>query len=1608
MSELKQLIAGLIKGDRSYEDVSRALDSAVTNSPAQVSEIAGLLKEARQNGLPHHIYVALSGQIGQQAPAAGAEPDATVFAPEGLDATVYAPEDPEATVYAPEDPEATIYAGDDSDATRIDPPTGGTPAEDKTLKVAQEPAHDSAATGLPIDDEFSDLFGDSDEEDIFDPFSAESENTTDQTQNDPPPIDHTAAEPRPRAADTASEATGSGAGTAPTGAGWPTVASGVPGDVAGVDREFQEGDVLRGRFELMSKLGEGGMGAVWKGKDKLKEEARDRNPYVAIKLLQGDFKSHPEAFIALQRETAKQQRLAHPNIATVFDFDRDDSTGTVFMTMEVMVGQPMDAFMRKLPADGLPEEEAMPLIEQLCQGLAYAHHNGLVHSDLKPGNCFLTKDNTIKLLDFGIARASKTKGDEGGETTLFDPGSLGALTPTYATIEMFDAQDPDPRDDIYALAIMAHQLLTGRHPYGKKPAPKARDLGLKVESLDKLNKQQNKGLQRGLAFLRENRSPSVEEFLDSLTRKKSRAIPIAAFTIFIMAAVGMAAYSPIIKYMDEQEREEVLTIVTQPGLDNINKGLELARGLGEEQFKLILDDPRSSQAIAGFIAKGDDKSVSSGLAMIKAYPDTWQTTVKEEKGAKEAILSYYSKRISNAFSPDRQKYNFTGASKILDQLEVLFPDSAQVFQISNDLNESRKNTLADLGERYKIHVDAGNLISIKDQEDIADVLSIIAMIDDKHRLLKDENLPFRFASEVEQAMKLKHDQGYARADALLTASTFYAPEDGTLKGLRYDLDKILTSIANKKRIAALEKTLVAAQSNLRGLSDYQNVRDELVTLADLDPQNKLLISYQTRMKDAFDTEFKRLVAAGQWQQTEDLLFSFARLVSIPDLTRQRAQLSGAEQSAGFKIDMAARKPQVNERVKQITALLSKPEFTVDWETRLKIPYKELVSLQPLGSPELENMRVETAKLFLKIAQDARKDSNFNKAREFVTRGLIFYPGLRNFINEQNAIAGAESVFKAKRAEEERLAKLEAFKGEFKEKAEANDVNAANTTLDEMRRLGMPGDDPFFVDDVPPLLAGAFQRLADLAAQNDDFLNAEKFAKQGLALKPDIEELKTALATYQAEIKKREAEIRLAALFNSLKPIKVKQTSKLLAQLKTSAPERYAPLSKKFANARASKLKEYARSKKVDISTLAQRNAEFSALFPTTGKTLTAELSKIIEPRLRGFKLNSSQQLAQLAKPLQQFKSLDAGRYGKLFSELAAKSAQAVKQLEKTDKVKASGLLAAARKTFTGDAGLAKIQIDLPLPELKTANQHISKGRLSAAEKSLAAAKKKKPKHSGIPGAEQNLAAAKKKALDAYAKYKQDAAKAKFKDKSRLAKVYKSIKAMWSDNSTIRLITLRKPRKGECSDNLAGFGKKAAGTCWDLVGRAKGPVMVVVPAGGGSSAPFAISKYEISRKDLNLFCKTTKKCKVALGAKSRLPATNISVQLVDEYAGWLSNQTSKTEKKKVTYRLPTVAEWEYAANANGAQPPRKFNCRVMSGGKPISGFDLDNARSGKPNGWGLSNYIGNAQEWVRSAGSLAVRGGAYEDPLTKCAISMSKSHSGSADKLTGFRLVRIAD
>ena len=176
-------------------------------------------------------------------------------------------------------------------------------------------------------------------------------------------------------------------------------------------------------------------------------------------------------------------------------------------------------------------------------------------------------------------------------------------------------------------------------------------------------------------------------------------------------------------------------------------------------------------------------------------------------------------------------------------------------------------------------------------------------------------------------------------------------------------------------------------------------------------------------------------------------------------------------------------------------------------------------------------------------------------------------------------------------------------------------------------------------------------------------------------------------------------------------------------------------------------------------------------------------------------------------------------------------------------------------------------------------------------------------------------------------------------------------------------------------------------------------MVVVPAGSGISQPFAISRYEISVADYNNYCRLSRQCAGLSGQDPRLPVTDVSIAEARSYASWLSKTTG------FDYRLPTEAEWVHAAEAGGKKSRADYNCELWVRGTQLKGHDLMDVKSGSQNVWGLKNFVGNAQEWVRTPSGIKVRGGAYSDRMTKCNISSSKSHDGSADKTTGFRLVR---
>ncbi|PCI73204.1 MAG: hypothetical protein COB38_01440 [Gammaproteobacteria bacterium] len=286
--------------------------------------------------------------------------------------------------------------------------------------------------------------------------------------------------------------------------------------------------ILNKRFVLESILGSGGMGTVYKAQDLRKVEARDNNPYIAAKILNADFKNHPDAFITLQREASRSHLLSHPNIVTVHDFDRDGDT--IFMTMELMKGQDLDQLLKTKQGVGLGKERSLSILKDFCEALKYAHKKGIIHSDFKPGNIFITKDGA-KVLDFGIARLAL----ESEMKDHFDAGVLGAITPAYASLEMIQRGEPYKSDDVYAAAVITYEMLTGKHPFNTLSAATALAKNLSPEPIVGLSKRQWQALESALKFKRSERTKTIDEFLLGMTFVPT--IPTFRIVSFILLPV---------------------------------------------------------------------------------------------------------------------------------------------------------------------------------------------------------------------------------------------------------------------------------------------------------------------------------------------------------------------------------------------------------------------------------------------------------------------------------------------------------------------------------------------------------------------------------------------------------------------------------------------------------------------------------------------------------------------------------------------------------------------------------------------------------------------------------------------------------------------------------------------------------------------------------------------------------------------------------------------------------------------------------------------------------------------------------------------------------------
>jgi eukaryotic-like serine/threonine-protein kinase len=231
--------------------------------------------------------------------------------------------------------------------------------------------------------------------------------------------------------------------------------------------------LIAGRYRIEGRLGVGGMSTVQLAFDQRLER------YVAVKLLAEHLADDPTFVSRFRREALAAARLVHPNIVQVFDFGFDELAHQHFIVMEHVPGYSCAELLRD--RGHLDVDQAVDVVIQSCRGLDYAHRNGVVHRDVKPGNLLVSDSDVVKLADFGIARAAD-------QSSITQVGSVLG-TAAYLSPEQARGEEAGPRADLYSLGVVAYQLLSGRLPY---EATSLSELALKQQRespvpLDQLN-----------------------------------------------------------------------------------------------------------------------------------------------------------------------------------------------------------------------------------------------------------------------------------------------------------------------------------------------------------------------------------------------------------------------------------------------------------------------------------------------------------------------------------------------------------------------------------------------------------------------------------------------------------------------------------------------------------------------------------------------------------------------------------------------------------------------------------------------------------------------------------------------------------------------------------------------------------------------------------------------------------------------------------------------------------------------------------------------------------------------------------------------------------------
>lgn len=478
------------------------------------------------------------------------------------------------------------------------------------------------------------------------------------------------------------------------------------------------GDLLSDRYRLVELIGTGGMSYVYKAIDSFAEKAGDSEPFVAVKILSSEFSAHPDAVTIMQREAKKTRLLAHPNIVQIHDFVLDDSL--CYIVMEYLQGETLDQIIKRSKPNGLPQNGVLNILKQITSALEFAHQQGILHSDLKPSNIFITQQQRVKIFDFGVSRGLKQKVDEYAVQLHSDEPEyeVGGYTPAYASLNMLNQQTHDVKDDIYGLACITYEMFTSKHPYARKPANKAFAEKIKPNKVSKLALLNWKGLEKGLQLEHHQRTESVQQFYQDLTRTLFKPVALAA-SVLILSVVAITLW---------QSSSQIIT-ETQAQLAHYQQQ--------EAQYQQLL-------ALA-------ETDLDTTLESINQLPDLHRTSLLNILN--DDIVQHFSAQSEQFLRPTDTGYaDYPNALQTIDEAEQFLKDSQQLSSFKQQVLDAQNQLVSTLEQKFNQLLEQQDYRKRDTGDDVYSLQQTLLTIAPEHTPNISEQSQSLFLAGIQQAL----------------------------------------------------------------------------------------------------------------------------------------------------------------------------------------------------------------------------------------------------------------------------------------------------------------------------------------------------------------------------------------------------------------------------------------------------------------------------------------------------------------------------------------------------------------------------------------------------------------------------------------------------------------------------------------------------------------------------------------------------------------------------------------------------------------------------------------------------------------------------------------